>query len=395
MPEVPPHTTPVPWLLALADRAKKSISYRSRHAAFLLARRASTNRSHVVPGTARLRILYLSCHSVLKHDETTLLRELGHYVFSPPASVDGIDSESSDLRELHAVRTDEELEDFERYLPIGAAAPPGTFRLPTWFVNRFDLVIVMHRPDWIEANWLSMRHVPVIWRTIGQSDSAVERCLAGYRKRGLRIVRYSPKEENLRPYVGADALIRFYKDPEEYRDWNGSREEVLSIVQAMPTRARECHYDLFTHVARDLPVRLYGPGNEAVGPAAMGMVSHAGLKQALRDFRCFFYLGTLPASYTLGFMEAWMTGTPVVAIGDRLMSQGQKSPSLYEVPELIEHGVTGFIADSEDALRATCRELLRDASLAQAVSRRGREAAMRAFGKDAIKEEWKKYLAAL
>ena len=34
-----------------------------------------------------MKILYLSCHSILEYDEVKLLTGMGHYVFSPGAYV--------------------------------------------------------------------------------------------------------------------------------------------------------------------------------------------------------------------------------------------------------------------------------------------------------------------
>ncbi|MFY0784083.1 hypothetical protein AB1K18_28080 [Peribacillus simplex] len=40
------------------------------------------------------------------------------------------------------------------------------------------------------------------------------------------------------------------------------------------------------------------------------------MKQEMRENRAFFYTGTRITSYTLGFIEAFMTGIPIVSISE-------------------------------------------------------------------------------
>jgi len=44
-----------------------------------------------------------------------------------------------------------------------------------------------------------------------------------------------------------------------------------------------------------------------------GKLEYHEMKREMRDNRLFFYGGTHPASYTLAFMEAMMTGMPIVS----------------------------------------------------------------------------------
>ncbi|GAH94302.1 unnamed protein product, partial [marine sediment metagenome] len=88
------------------------------------------------------------------------------------------------------------------------------------FIDNFDIILVMHIPHWITDNWDTIKDKKVIWRTIGQSTSDTERVLTPYREKGLKIIRYSENERTLPNYIGEDAVISFYKDPNELKDWN-------------------------------------------------------------------------------------------------------------------------------------------------------------------------------
>jgi hypothetical protein len=342
--------------------------------------------------SAPLRILYLSCHSILEHDEVSLLREIGHHVFSPGDYVDEQNPGRPSLRSRLRQPSPAELEDHRAFNLFGKQGPANKNELTRDFVDRFDVIIVMHLPHWITLNWSVMKHKKVIWRTIGQSSIHIERQLAPYRLEGLKIIRFSPQERFLPEYLGSDALIRFYKDPEEYGDWVGDIASVMTVAQHMPQRADACHFDVFQKVIKPFPAQLFGPGNEAAGPISLGEIPYSNLKKALRKNRCYFYTGTFPASYTLSFIEPWMTGIPVVALGPKLMHDRFPDEHLYEIPNLITHGEDGFYADSIEDLQEIIRSLIDDYDLAKRISFKGRSAAIRYFGKETIKAQWVGFL---
>jgi len=339
-----------------------------------------------------MRILYLSCHSILEYDEVSMFNDLGHYVFSPGAYVEPRNPGDNSLRPgLLNIKYDQD--DIDAWHSLGKPGRDNKECLTREFIKRFDAVIVMHIPKWIGMNWNALKEVPTVWRTIGQSISPQERYLAPFRKEGLKVVRYSPMEQTIPGYIGADALIRFYKDPEEFKGWTGDDERVITFAQHMQARNQACNFTLFEEATRPFPRGLYGPGNENSGDFAHGKQEFSELKRLMREARCYFYTGTHPASYTLNFMEAWMTGIPIVAIGPK---NGNASyfpdHNLYEIPEFIENGVNGFISDDINELQANIKMLLNDKKLAKEISEKGRESAVKYFGKATIKEQWKAFL---
>jgi len=340
-----------------------------------------------------MKILYLSCHSILEFDEVSLLNELGHYVFSPGAYIDP--SKEQDMRpSLLDVEYDPE--DVAAYHALGKPGRDNKELLTKEFVDRFDVVIVMHMPKWITINWEAMKHKTVIWRTIGQSIAHQEKLLKPYRDEGLKVIRYSPRETTIPNYIGGDATIRFYKDPEEFGNWAGTDNRIITFGQSMRQRDMNCNFTFFEQATRPFSRGLYGPGNEDSGDFAHGKQSFDDLKRMMREARCYFYTGTHPASYTLNFMEAWMTGVPIVAIGPK---HGNASyfpdHDLYEIPDLIENGVNGFISDDINELQAAIKLLLEDEDLAKRISAAGRASAIEHFGKETIKLQWASFLRSL
>lgn len=339
-----------------------------------------------------MRILYLSCHRALEHDELKLFDELGHRVFScgrymvphAPQPPDHL-RPPIDIGFEPAIHT--------AFQSLGCEMPilHRKVVLKKAFVDLFDLVVVMHLPEFIIDNWEAIRHKPVVWRTIGQSVDVVEAALAPFRAAGMWIVRYSPRERLIPGYLGDDAVIRFYKDAEEFGAWSGESPHVLTVNHAIRKRRSHCAFDLLEQATRDLPRLLLGTGNEDV-PFAREPVSYDELKRAYREAGAYFAAGTRPASYTLNFMEAWMTGTPVVAVGPWHGSLDARHP-LYEIPDLVENEKDGFWSDDVETLRTYLRSLLTDRGLALEISRRGRSRAIEWFDKARIKAEWRTFLA--
>ena len=280
-------------------------------------------------------------------------------------------------------------------------------------VDWADIVVMMHNSrvqvidhpqPWLGAtpatsggltgnNWERLKKKPVVWRSIGQSNETTEVALQNFRDDGLKIVRYSPKEETIPGYVGGDAIIRFYKDPNEFKDWNGIEKRVITIAQSMKQRGTSLNFGAFEEATRPFERRLFGPGNEASGLIG-GQLSFEDLKKELRASRVYFFTGTQPASYVLNFMEAWMTGIPIVALGKSFYREFPDQDT-YEVPELIENGVTGFVGETIEELQKYVGVLLEDGALARKIGDAGREKAIEVFGKAGIKKQWAEFLEGL
>lgn len=335
-----------------------------------------------------MKILYLSCHAILEYDEVKLLTELGHEVYShgvyrdpkgaytlPRPGVEGMpfDQNFFDLTALH----------------------PKT-NLPPELIEPYDAIIIMsgEQEAPVLNNWQKIKHKRVILRMIGQSTAALEYRLKPLKEEGLQIVRYSPKEENLPNFAGSDALIRFYKDPEEFGNWTGEIEAPLNFSQSLKGRGIFCHHDqIMGSMVGFEGAKVYGNGNSDLGSMNGGEMPFEVLKEMMRKYRVYVYGGTWPASYTLSFIEAWMTGIPVVAIGKSMAHiPGIESINFYEVDELIENGVTGFICNDVSDMRTKIKYLLDNPLHAKDISEKARAKAIEVFGKERIKAQWAEFL---
>lgn len=333
-----------------------------------------------------MKILYLPCHSILEFDEVKLLTELGHEVFSMGSYINP--SVPHDLKRPPIEgKYDDHL--------VSVATRYSKDNLHPDLIEPFDVIIVQHIPEWIINNWEIIKHKKVIWRTIGQSTSYIETQLAPYWRQGLRVVRYSPKEENIAFNIGTDAVIRFYKDPDEYKDWNGLKNETITVAQSMKRRGEFCHYDVFDEITTGFDRKLYGADN-ADSELWGGQLSYEELKAAYRDNRSFIYTGTQPASYTLSFIEAMMTGIPIVSVGEEIgNSVFRNEMDSWEIPDIIQNAQNGYISNNIDDLRNNLAELRDNHELARKIGEAGRQTAIELFGKEKIKQQWKEFLDTL
>lgn len=330
-----------------------------------------------------MKILYLSCHSTLEYDEVKLLTEMGHEVFSFGSYVNPLSPHDAKRPAIQGKYNDHLL---------AVVIQCSQEKLHEELIDWADCIIIMHRADWIVSNWERIKRKRVIWRTIGQSVPATEHMLMNQRNEGLQIVRYSPMELGIMGNIGADRIIRFYKDPEEYGNWNGAAGGVVTVAQSMKNRGAFCGFDIYNEVTDGLVRYLYGPDNANSGISG-GQLGYQELLQAYRSHGVYFYTGTYPASYTLNFIEALMTGIPMVAIGNGLANINvYEGVNAYEVGNIIQNNVNGYISDDKTELRKWVKYLLENPSEAKRIGDQGRATAISLFGKEIIKKEWEAFL---
>ena len=334
-----------------------------------------------------MRIHYLSSHSVLEYQEVSLFTELGHDVFSNGAYVNPEGHPS-----LHRPGIDG-ANYYPEFAKLASQYPKTD--LPPELIEPFDLIFFMGGilDHALVSNWQRIKHKHVVWRSIGQSRPCNERMLQPLRDEGLKVVRYSPKEEKIPQWIGADAMIRFFNDKNDLGEWVGGEKRIINITQTLKGRANYCHYHDIMEMISGFPAKIYGVGNDDLGALNGGQITYDLLKGQLRDNRVLVYGGTYPAPYTLSFIEAWMVGIPVVSIGKkRAMIQSEESFDFFEVPELIEHGKTGFVSDDMGELRGYIQQLLENEELAHKISKLAQKRAVEVFGKNAIQAQWKLFL---
>lgn len=329
-------------------------------------------------------IHYISCHSVLEYDEVKLLTELGYEVFSNGAYTDPKGAYTLPRPGIPGAKYYPEFADLARTTPK-TALPPG-------LIEPFDTIIIMHSPEVLFQNWERIKHKRVIWRSIGQSTGGLEERLKPLVAQGLEIMRYSPKEQNIANYAGQTHMVRFYKDPNEFKGWTGETGDVVNFTQTLKGRREFCHFDEVFPIIEKTNGKVYGTGNDDLGAFNGGEMPYEMQKDIMRKCGAYIYGGTWPASYTLSLIEAMMTGCPVIAVGKNLAQNRFEVMNFYEVEEIIEQGISGFHADTMGEMLLLTQAILGNKKLAKEVSTAARDRAIELFGKDTIAKQWQEIL---
>lgn len=340
-----------------------------------------------------MRVLLILSHSIEEHDQLKLLTGLGYEVFSLGGYIDptaphdpkrpAIDAPVYPelIAAVDALGTDDN---------IGNAAHRIPAAILEW-LGADGVIICHHYLERIYGQWDYLAEWRaaggrVVWRTVGQSVEGNERAAKPYRDDGLEIVRYSPRESAIPGYAGADAVIRFYKDPEDWFGWTGNAQVVTNVTQHLVQRDPWCNPSWYLNATDGLPCRPAGPGSELL-PGGLGEIAYGAMKQLLRDSRAYVYTGTQPASYTLGFLEALMTGTPIVSIGPAWMRMHEYGPQLFE-----GHTISFLAYNDYVSARHALGQLLSDSTAAGQISERQRNYAISEFGVDAVGAAWAAFL---
>lgn len=346
-----------------------------------------------------MKLLFLSCHSIEEFDKIRMFSDMGIDVYSMHGAYASASTTSEDA-DLDLKRPG--IPGIREHHRLNELALQCTKEhIHPEIISWADSIYFMHQPHLIQSNWDEMRRQskPVIYGSIGQSNPNIEAFLAFTRATGgLYINRYSPRESAVPNYAGHDAQIRFNKRPEEWGPWTGlASNEVVNFTQNAKNRGTHCGYGLMEQIHAKIPTfKLYGPENNN-SPFDGGLVSSARQREILRNARCYFTPGTHPASYVLNFMEAWMTGTPMVVAGPTWGNPHKSGAQWdsYEMHELVEHGVSGLVADSPAEMVDAINSVLTDDALASKLSENGRKRAIELFAEAIIAPQWKAFLDGL
>lgn len=359
-----------------------------------------------------MNILLLASHAVAEYDDLRMFTDLGYDCFAPGGyEVPGQEGEGirpplpdaphhpdlvARLQEVRAARGEP-----------GTMIDWGKAALHDDIIDWADVIIVHHFVDrWIGLQWDRIKHKRVIWRTCGQSNAALEDFMSQFA--GLQVVRYSPAErrhfERLGSFAGEDALIRFGKYPDDYGPWIGDNYgkhggDVANVTQDMAKRGDACGLGFWLAATEGLPTRPAGPGSEELR-GGVGSMPYPAMLEYLRRSRAYLYTGTRPASYTLGLIEAMLSGVPVVSIGSRAWGAEWGGEDLFEVDGLSHENrlEPAILAkdrcfDDPAQAKAALRTILDYPDKAANISRGQRSRAIELFGIDTIGAQWKAFLS--
>lgn len=297
----------------------------------------------------------------------------------------------------------------QKYLNLFEKSNPGyvplenaIVRVPSALVQDFDVVWVTHTFPNIEHSWNSFRGKPVIWRTYNQQEPSWEAKAGNYVKKGLKIVRMGHTESRRPTFAGQDEVIRAWVDSSIFCDWSGSSPTILTFHNRFDARLSSAMNGCtraYLDLRRSMPdhqFELYGFGNEN-SPVSLGTLDFDQQVQMYKLKSIYLSLNSESAAYTNSFMEALMTGIPVVTFGSTV-SDSRSSPELrgsYEVPDLVKNGKEAIVSDDLVELGYYIKELMSNSQLRESIGHSGRQRALQLFNKIDISNQWWDFLKEL
>jgi len=342
-----------------------------------------------------MKILYLSCHIVLEYDELRILNQLGHdvtviggYIDPKNPHVDtrpplDIDSNEERLQKIHNLHN----------LNLKRGIPPEkcSYILTKDVVDDYDIIYVMHKIDWLDTNWDVIKNKIVILRTflnLGDSEQKIQK----YVKQGLKVLRCSPKEREIENYAGEHGIIRFLKYESDFKQRNILYDDVITFGQHVKQRGSWCGAEIIEKISKELPFKIFGPGNEEYNFWG-GRLSYEEQLINLSTHSCYFFTGTFPAQYTLSFIEALMTGIPIVSIGKNL-SQTLVSKYPFEVPYILDE-INGYYGDEILDIKNKLQLLINNKKLNEEISIKQKMLGKKHFSAEQNMCLWKDFLNSL
>jgi glycosyltransferase involved in cell wall biosynthesis len=174
-------------------------------------------------------------------------------------------------------------------------------------------------------------------------------------------------------------VIRLAVDTADYDGYHGSESSALRVVNHITAKTDFLRWDLQEAVFEDLPCKLVGVNPDFPDVHPSRDWDH--LKDLYRSYRMYVHTAQqgMEDAWNTSTLEAMATGMPVIC---------------SQLPgSLVEDGVSGFVSNDPEVLRAGVRRLLADQGLATEMGRAARTRVAEEFSLKAFIDSWERTLA--
>lgn len=149
--------------------------------------------------------------------------------------------------------------------------------------------------------------------------------------------------------------------------------KLLSICNDYINRVEPCGYDTWLEVIKGFPYEVWGDTPNLSKPT--NSVKH--LVKVYNEASVFLNTSRF-SPIPCVVLEAMSCGLPIVSTDNCML------------PEVVDHGITGFLSNNIEELREYCKLLLKDKELAQKMGAAGREKIIKKFSMEKYIENWNK-----
>ena len=153
--------------------------------------------------------------------------------------------------------------------------------------------------------------------------------------------------------------------------WDEREDHALSVVNDWINRDWCCGFNIWQNVIQGLPNRVIGDTPGLSEPAS----STEELVSAYQNSRIFLNTSTISPIPTV-LLEAMSCGCAVV------------STETCMIPEVIEHGVNGFMSNDINELKQYVVDLLNDEDLARQMGEAARKTVVKSFSVEKFASKW-------
>jgi len=175
-------------------------------------------------------------------------------------------------------------------------------------------------------------------------------------------------------------IVTLSADTSDYLPWRGDLARGLRVANQIERRPRVLLWDYHQRAFGGLPVTLVGnnPGMDGVKPSECW----SDLKNILSRHRYYIHTAdpNLEDGYNMATLEAMAAGLPVL---------GNAHPT-----SPVEHGVSGFLSDNPNELRAYAQRLMDDRDLARRMGEAARRTASLTFSHTLFARRFREAMAA-
>lgn len=329
-----------------------------------------------------MKILYLACHETLENNDISAIRMAGLDVFTTGYFINNISVNPLFSKHLDTVNNMELKNSFDFYHPELKNGTLGSFKINSEWIKNFDCIINCGPYDTFYMNKDIFNGKFLIERSIGLSSEADE---IRFKELCLNIIRISPKERLIPGYAGELTVIRPPIDSTYFNGYNGNYPNILTIKAHMKRRAYEAMYSEYIEITDEFKrSRLLAGIENGDIPFALKNLTNDELQTQRQNNRLYLSMPTRTAPLSYSFIEAMMTGMPVVTVGPLLANY-----PWFEHSDFIENEINGFYSNSIDQIKYYIKSLLNDQKLSIEVGKKGRDFVSQYFDISSISTQWK------
>ena len=245
---------------------------------------------------------------------------------------------------------------------------------------KIDLVLAQHQSHLPAAMEISKNFgVPVILLThiLPQPNSNENLQVFEWPNSNVFISNYSKGEWAVDPRAkviehGVD--VDFWGESYSSKTMLYNDNYVLSVVNEFPTRDWCCGFNLWRTISENVPCGVVGKctSHPDFSKAAESKEHLRSIYQNASVFLNTSLVSPVPTS----MLEAMACGLPVVSTNNCM------------IPEIIEHGVNGYLSNDPQELISFCKELLSDSKKAEEMGAKAKETVRKCFNMKRFASDW-------